>query len=445
MWEPNVSYSGSPDVPASLISGRYQTADSYERSSVEHQIQACLSTRIPCIILQRGRCGVRNLTSAARYNKMFASEWYDGNTVLLVTKCNRLLQLDIPTGEFKQIETPKREPRPFSTRNIGTSSSMVLIVSSLVLGKISWHAGWGNSGKHCIGFNPSRTMFATGGTDPADLLIMDAVSMKPKVCLIGHKDWIFGTAWVTDSHVVSASRDCSVGLWNVKLEEKGMPSTDPNFPQSSVIRYQENEEGDGVVFNGDFSARIRDVKFCDTTEKLAVLSSDGGVRIMDPFAELAKVKSFYIPDSLEAVCMAQQPNKICIGCKRLAYLIDPRVRTLRHNVATFMSPDERSGVRSVEMRDNVLSYGTGRGSLVFHDLRLVDSGKTILQGDRSLCSILSSPFHGYYEGMERLQFGNRRLDEAIYSHKWDHSGTRLFYCGGPLMCGFDGHFCGIYT
>lgn len=107
------------DAPCHLILDRYQTVEGHERYSVQHQIQALLTARMPFAFHLRAQDTVRNLTASVSYNKMFASEWYDGNTVLVVTKCNKLLQLDISTGVFTTIQTPKREPRPFSTRNIG--------------------------------------------------------------------------------------------------------------------------------------------------------------------------------------------------------------------------------------------------------------------------------------------------------------------------------------
>lgn len=309
------------------------------------------------------------------------------------------------------------------------------------------HAGWGNCGKHCIGLNKSRTLFATGGTDPADVVIMDALTMEPKVSLVGHSDWIFGTAWVTESHLVSGSRDCSVALWNIYSEDRKMPSSDSTFPKSHVIRYHNDGDGNGVMFNRDFSARVRDVKFCNESRQLAVLTSDSGIKMLDPYRELAKVKSFYLSGCTDPVCMAFQSNKVAVGCKEHVTMIDPRIRALRHNVSTFHSPDVGSGVRSIEITDHLLSFGTGSGALVFYDVRYVGLSETCFSGnDDSCCGMIRVPidFGCYDRDAYMLEYHTMNGSQAIYSHKWDHSRTRLFFCGGPLAFGIGGHLCGIY-
>ena len=104
-------------IPTNAVLDRCLTVETHARYSVEHRIQSSLVTRMPVTLYERPT--VRNFTSPGTCNKIFASEWYDGNRVLLVTKCNQILLLDIITGKFTPIAIPKREPRGFSTQNIG--------------------------------------------------------------------------------------------------------------------------------------------------------------------------------------------------------------------------------------------------------------------------------------------------------------------------------------
>ena len=42
------------------------------------------------------------------------------------------------------------------------------------------------------------------------------------------------------------------------------------------------------------------------------------------------------------------------------------------------------------------------------------------------------------------QYQTQKYSPAIYTHCYDTSGTRLFAAGGPLQCGLEGNYIGLW-
>lgn len=371
-----------------------------------------------CAILQEKELTVRS------FNKIFACEWVDNDTILLGTKCNHLLLLTVSTCAFKIIPLGDRIRRNFSTANIT----------------------WGRSGIHSIAYNFSRTHFATGGVDPADCVIFTS-DYKHVHTMIGHRDWIFGIAWVTDYHLVTGSRDCSVALWDVRDSHQDGDSVDAGGSKSYMI-YEDDEPR----HNKDFSSRVRDIKYCPDIHLVAALSTDGSIKLLDPGRNLCKVRGYYLPQRNDLVSMATAPGMIAVGGLSQVQIVDPRRRGIRNNVITFLSPDTYYGVRSLEFNNHILSYGTGRGKLVFNDLRwngqpVSEIGSSMtFDSDYGFAQLSTSDKSGHVEHNHTFTrfFGSSNIRQAFYTHKWDPSGTRIFTAGGPLPYGLSGSYLSIW-
>ena len=184
-----------------------------------------------------------------------AQEWHDSETVLIGTKCNSLLRLDLPTRTVAQIARPAAP-----SRDVPTDSH-----------------GWGQCGIHCLSTNPARDLVATGGADPADCLILRTSDWSPVQTLVGHRDWVFGVAWVTDRHVVTGSRDGSAALWHVDPEG-----------QEAVQRYSYYNP---TQMKRKYGGKVRAVEYVAETGLVAALSTDGEVKLQDPTHDLRVVRS----------------------------------------------------------------------------------------------------------------------------------------------------------
>eukprot|EP00887_Chlorella_sp_A99_P001144 scaffold14.g1144.t1 len=362
------------------------------------------------------------------FDKVFACEWLDSRHVLMGTKCNKLLQLDTGSGRIAERVLPNTPAR-------------------------AWSApanGWGPCGIHAVKINPARDMVATGGRDPTDAVVLRLADGAPVQMLVGHMDWIFGLAWVSDRHLVTGSRDQSVAIWQVPEGQAGDP----------VVQVKQFEDKGSM--KRKFDGKVRDVAFSAELGRLAALDTSGCVKMLDPARDLATARVVKLEHKKELVCLALRRDLLAVGSAAHVNLADPRARAHTGAVA---SPDEQHGVRSVALQDHLLSFGTGRGKICFYDLRAsklvpTEPAQQYSYGPVGLASKLAlQPPPPVLEARHHLQtgqgwllendvffdhFSGTAIHNACYAHAWDPSRTRLFACGGPLAYGLKGSYAALF-
>ena len=96
-----------------------------------------------------------------------------------------------------------------------------------------------------------------------------------------------------------------------------------------------------------------------------------------------------------------------------------------------------TGVRCLQQMDDIISVGGGEGRLSFLDLRMNDwipcKSLNFVQTNKALWQV---------DHVET--FSNLNVTNAIYTHDWHSSGTKIFVGGGPLMMGFNGSYAALY-
>ncbi|KAK9837622.1 hypothetical protein WJX74_001605 [Apatococcus lobatus] len=374
-------------------------------------------------------------------DKAFACQWVDGEHVLIGTKCNQLLCLNISSQLQIKIPLPDRPGRPAILEAVSTP--------------------YKHCGMHCIAVSPDGQRIATGGHDPSDCQVFDvsetnnrgqAPSFTPGQTLMGHQDWLFGASWITEQHIATASRDKTIKLWDVGACQDAI-NLDP-------VESVEAHEG-----------KVRALSFCHQTRQLASLSSDATVKIWDPHIQRS-TEQVNLPLDKELVCMAMRSDLLAIGSNSHIMFLDPRLPRMLTRVVE--SLDGSQGVRSLCFQDELVSCGSGRGHLFFYDLRAsaymplsheieskADAGPKpgqwhapgtcegrLRNGRLGSCERdclqIGKGWLWTEDRIYREIFAHEMIYNACYAHAWDSTQTKLMCVGGPLAFGLTGCYIGLW-
>ncbi|KAK9827700.1 hypothetical protein WJX81_001747 [Elliptochloris bilobata] len=386
-------------------------------------LRQALLGKLPCLLRERELPCRR----WQKYDKAFACAWLDHEYVVVGTKCNKLLLANILTCELREVAPPPaplRQPRSSEAPVEGQ--------------------GFGNCGIHAVALNPDAQLLATGGANPNDCQVHrvrlvgqsngGAPALAPVQTLVGHDDWVFGIAWITERHLVTGSRDRTVRLWCTDADS-GRPNTQPLVTQ--------HEKRD----------KVRDVQYNQTLGRIASLVTSGSVHLWDPHLRLARTVKLTV--EREVVCMAMSDGLVAVGSQSHVSLVDPRCQAPVQDVASL---DTDHGVRSLCFLDHLLSCGTGRGRVSFYDLRA--SAWMDLDPEPDAPQRASGCGGGARRsrGFQQLgpgwlcqtdpvymeHFMGQEVFNACYAHAWDPTCTKLLCVGGPLAYGLRGSYMALW-
>ncbi|RUP51720.1 WD40-repeat-containing domain protein [Jimgerdemannia flammicorona] len=371
------------------------------------------------------------------YDKVFASIWISHDEVVLGTKCNRLIILNVQTNRRCNIPLVSLPDTLGSSTGAATGMTTKGSLgpnSASALGRSQDDANLGSncSGIRSLAVNPSRTLLAVGAGNPIQIMVYSLPSFEPYAIFRGHVDCAFAVDWLDDTRLVSGSRDGTLRVWDV---------TENVVAQHPVLLNATVQVNTSIITRSEIKGRIRDVKLDRTRDEFVTLSTEGYVKLWDT----SRVEGMYtcgLRHMQEAVCMARNERAgiYAVGSQGHVSFIDPRagVRGIVHEVA---SVDDGWGVRSLSFDNHMVTAGGGLGRVSFYDLRaqqylMVDakSGANYIQASGGwLCQ--DANYQTYFVGQP--------IQNAIYTLTYDDDRTRLFAAGGPLQAGLTGSYAAL--
>ncbi|KAF9923215.1 DDB1- and CUL4-associated factor 12 [Linnemannia zychae] len=290
-----------------------------------------------------------------------------------------------------------------------------------------------SAGVRSLSINPSRTLLAIGAGEPFQVTIYSIPEYEPVGIMYGHNDLVFSLTWVSDTVLVTGSRDGSMRVWSM---DSSVMTILPSVIAPIEVRFP-------ILSRNEKKAKVRDLSLNKGTGQLMTLTTDGYVKLWnrENYIQISELK---LVRPTETVCLTSNPdaNLFAVGSQSHITIVDPRIPCLVHETE---SCDEGWGVRALDFKSHIITTGGGFGRIGYYDLRAqryldgFDNGRSTRRYQEIGAGWLNRDTD-YADSVTGIMIRN-----AVYSLQYDSTGTRLFAAGGPLQLGLCGSYAGLWS
>lgn len=247
-----------------------------------------------------------------------------------------------------------------------------------------------------------------------------------------------------------------MGLWEVTEEVMSQAERSQNeetVPSYAHISHRALKDIPKEYTN-PYNCKVRALAFNNNHKELGAVSLDGYFHLWKAEHNLCKILSTKLPHCKENVCLAygQDWSVYAVGSQAHVSFLDPRQPT--HSIKSVSSRERGSGIRSVSFYEHIVTVGTGQGSLLFYDIRAQrflenpfnpNGGYRKCPGDGILKLTTGKGWLNHDETWRSYFSDIHSFPNAVYTHCYDDSGTKLFVAGGPLCSGLHGNYAGLWS
>ncbi|KAF9306966.1 hypothetical protein BGZ74_001590, partial [Mortierella antarctica] len=146
-----------------------------------------------------------------------------------------------------------RPNNPLLNSTTTTTAAAAVTTTTPIVGTIASPST--SAGVRSMSINPSRTLLAIGSGDPYQVTIYSLPEFEPVGMMYGHTDLVFALTWVSDTVLVSGSRDGSMRVWST---ESGVLASLQAVSREVEVRLP-------VLTRAEDKTKVRDLAFNKNT------------------------------------------------------------------------------------------------------------------------------------------------------------------------------------